>query len=319
MSSTLWVWIEHDRDQPRRVSLEILGKVRALGARAVAVVLGHQPSTVAEQVARLSDKVLIVDDPALSRYDAEVHTAVLRELVKHSKPTALLAGASFNGRELLPRVSAGLGAAFFGDCTDLALTDDGRLAARRAVHGGKAYGWFQNKAEKIAVATCRPNAFDLPTIGEAAPLEQARATIPNARVKVLEIRRGQTARPELTEADVVVAGGRGLASPEGFQLVEALADALGGAVGASRAVVDAGWRPHDDQVGKSGKTVSPKLYVALGISGAIHHVMGIDTAKVVVAINKETNAPIFQAADYGLVGDVRQVVPALVERLRQKW
>ena len=315
MSAELWVWIEHDGKQPRRVSLEALGKASELGT-AVAIVLGYGAVDVADQISRVAGRVVVVDDPSLSRYHVDVHTTVLTELLGQRRPTALLAGATFNGRELAPRIAARTNAAFLGDCLDLTIDEDGLVNGRRAIHGGKAYVWKRPKPDAMLVATLRPNAFALPSIHEPGPKEPVSVQVPPPAGTLLEVRLGESARPELSEAEVVVAGGRGMASPENFRLVEALADALGGAVGASRAVVDAGWRPHDDQVGKSGKTVSPKLYVALGISGAIHHVMGIDTAKVVVAINRDASAPIFKAADYGLVGDVLQVVPALVERLR---
>ena len=314
MSAEIWVWVEHDGKQPRRVSLEALGKASELGT-AVAVVLGNGVQAIAQQVSRTAGRVLVVDDPSLSRYHADVHTDVLAKLLEQRRPAALLAGATFNGRELAPRIAARLNAAFLGDCLDLA-AEDGVLAGRRAMLGGKAYVWQRPKGDTMLVATIRPNAFTLPVIHEPGAQETPPVEVPTPAATVLEVRLGQSARPELSEAEVVVAGGRGMASPENFQVVEALADALDGAVGASRAVVDAGWRPHDDQVGKSGKTVSPKLYVALGISGAIHHVMGIDTAKVVVAINKDASAPIFKAADFGLAGDVLEVVPALIERLR---
>jgi electron transfer flavoprotein alpha subunit len=317
MSAAVWVWVEHEAGRPRRVSLEILGKARALGLETVAAVLGHDAADVGRQVSRVADRVVVVEADALARYTAGVFADVLARLVAEAAPAALLAGATFDGRELLPRIAARLGAAFVGDCTDLAV-DGAGLLARRAVHGGKVYAWLRPAAAPPAAITVRPNAFDLPAVGAPAPIETIAASLVQPLVRVVEVRRGETARPELTEADVVVTGGRGMGSPESFRLVEDLADALGGAVGASRAVVDAGWRPHGDQVGKSGKTVSPKLYVALGISGAIHHLMGMDTAKVVVAINKEPAAPIFKHADYGLVGDVHQVVPALVERLRRR-
>jgi electron transfer flavoprotein alpha subunit len=316
MSLELWVWIEHDGATPRRVSLEVLGKASQLGT-AVAVVLGHGASDVARQAARVASRVIVVDDPSLGRYRADSYAAALAELVGQQSPAALLAGATFDGRELAPRVAARLDAAFVGDAIDLAPDGQGSIAARHAVLGGKAYAWRRPRAGQMAVITVRPNSFPLPPIHEPAPVEAASVTLPSPRGTMIEVRTGGSARPELTEAEVVVAGGRGMASPEGFRLVESLADALGGAVGASRAVVDAGWRPHADQVGKSGKTVSPRLYVALGISGAVHHVMGMDTAKVVVAINRDPAAPIFKAADYGLVGDVLQVVPALVERLKR--
>lgn len=317
---TLCVWVEHDGDRPKRVSLEILAKARELGARGVAIIVGHQTSAISQQVSRVSDSVLVVESQSFARYDAEVFTSVLTQIVEKVRPSALLAGATFNGRELLPRVAARLGGAFLGDCTDLAFDEvEGEtfLRGRRALHGGKVYAWLRPSLSAPAAITVRPNAFSLPKIHDPATVEAVEVSIPPSRATVVEVRRGETARPELTEADVVVAGGRGLSSPEGFRLVEELADALGGAVGASRAVVDAGWRPHDDQVGKSGKTVSPKLYVALGISGAIHHVMGMDTAKVVVAINREPSAPIFKSADFGLVGDITQVVPALIERIKR--
>ncbi len=315
MSAELWVWVEHDNERPKRVSLEALGKASELG-EAVAVVLGHGAAGVAQQAARVASKVIAVDAPSLSRYNAESHAAALSDLLLSRRPAALLAGATFNGRELLPRLAARLDAAILGDCLDLKV-EGGELAGKRAILGGKAYAWLRARTGSMVVVTVRPNAFGLPPIHDPVAAESESVELPEPRTQTLEVRLGEAARPELTEAEVVVAGGRGLAAPENFRLVEELADALGGAVGASRAVVDAGWRAHDDQVGKSGKTVSPRLYVALGISGAIHHVMGMDTAKVVVAINKDPAAPIFRSADYGLVGDVLHVVPALIERLRR--
>jgi electron transfer flavoprotein alpha subunit len=315
MSAELWVWIEHDGDRPKRVSLEALGKANELGS-SVAVVLGHNTESIVLQVSRVASKVVVVNAPQLVRYNAETHTAVLVELLTQRRPAALLMGATFNGRELAPRVAARLGAAYLADCLAL-ISEEGRLTAKRAILGGKAYAWQRPVVGSLCVASIRPNAFSLPGIHAPVPHEMASVEVPSPQAVTLEVRLGDVARPELTEAEVVVAGGRGLASPENFKLVEELADALGGAVGASRAVVDAGWRTHDDQVGKSGKTVSPRLYVALGISGAIHHVMGMDTAKVVVAINQDPAAPIFKDADYGLIGDVLQVVPALIARLKR--
>lgn len=317
MSGELLVWVEHEAGRPRKVALEALGKARALGGPAVGVVLGAGAGAVADSVAPYADRVLLVEAEALARYAADAHAAALAEVATRLGAAALLGGATFAGRELLPRVAARLSAAYLADCVDLG-RDEGGLVGRRALYGGKAYAWLGAAAPGGGVvATVRPNAFGLPEAAAPAPVERLALEIPPPAGQVLEVRRGEAVRPELTEAEVVVAGGRGMAAPEAFAVVEALADALGGAVGASRAVVDAGWRPHDDQVGKSGKTVSPRLYVALGISGAIHHVMGMDTSSVIVAVNRDPSAPIFKVADYGLVGDAAEVAAALAARLRE--
>jgi electron transfer flavoprotein alpha subunit len=217
----------------------------------------------------------------------------------------------------MARLGAVLATGVAAGCTAVARDADGRWLVRRPVQGGKAYA-EQAASGEIALATVRPNTFALPEAAGAAPAVELWGGAGGVASGIENAGFEATAggRVPLEEASVVVAGGRGVGSEEDFALVEQLADALGGAVGASRAVVDARWRPVEEQVGKSGRTVAPALYFAVGISGAIHHTMGMDTAGVVVAINNDPNALMFQAADYGLVGDARQVLPALIERLK---
>ncbi len=325
MSKELWVWIEHDRSKPRKTSLEVLGKARDLGCVSVAVILGAATADVASYVSRFADRVIVAESRALAHYTADAYASALARLIEDQRPDGLLMGGSVAGRELAPRVAACLHAAYIADCIDIVLDINGptetpkpSLIGRRALHGGKVYAWVRPTGGCFPVMTIRPNAFDLPEQGIPAPIEAVAIDVLATKVKVLEARLHESKRPELSEADVVVAGGRGMGAAKNFRFVEELADALNAALGASRAVVDAGWRSHHEQIGKSGKTISPRLYIALGISGAIHHVMGMDTAGVIVAINRESAAPIFQVADFGLVGDVLEIAPALRERLRSK-
>jgi electron transfer flavoprotein alpha subunit len=231
----------------------------------------------------------------------------------------VLFGASSLGKDLAPRVAALLGVGLASDCTALDASA-GKLTARRPVMAGKA---FEKLAFPLgpALATLRPKVFAAatPEAGKTAAVEPLAfewdANAPRAVVTGTSGASGGKA--DLTESEIIVSGGRGLKGPENFALVEALADALGATVGASRAVVDAGWRPHGDQVGQTGKTVSPKLYVAVGISGAIQHLAGMSSSRCIVAINKDADAPIFKIADYGVVGDLFEVVPALTEAIRK--
>jgi electron transfer flavoprotein alpha subunit len=235
------------------------------------------------------------------------------------KPALVLFPASAMGRDLAPRVAARLGVGLAADATALAI-EGGRLIATRPVYAGKA---IQRVAfpRTPAVASLRPKVFAsaVPTSGRKAavsPLEVPLAP-GDARARVREVVATAAGKLDLTEAEIIVSGGRGMKGPEHFDIIENLAAALGATVGASRAVVDAGWRPHGDQVGQTGKTVSPKLYVAVAISGAIQHLAGMSSSRCIVAINKEPEAPIFKVADYGVVGDAFEVVPALTEAVKQ--
>jgi electron transfer flavoprotein alpha subunit len=288
-----------------------------LGSRAVGVVIGHNVESIAAELGGFGVKrVLVVDDRRLQLYSGTAYAKVLAALVKKEQPSAILALASAMGKDLLPRLAVKVNAGSAVDCTALRV-ENGEIIATRPVYAGKAFIEVKvNSAVKIF--TLRPNAINPGTASSnRATVEKAVVELQegdfSSRVKDLQMGVG---RPDVAEADIIVSGGRGLKGPENFHLIEELADALGAAVGASRAVVDAGWRVHDEQVGQTGKTVSPKLYVACGISGAVQHLAGMSTSKCIVAINKDKDAPIFQVADYGIVGDVFDVLPALTREIK---
>jgi len=313
---SLWVVIEHGGGAIRKVSLELLGRGRELGVTTTAVVLGAGLDDVIEVLSTAADRVVAVDDGGLEGLPADAMTEVLAQLVEGDAPSMVVAGATSFGRELMPRLAARLGSGLAAGCT--ALQRDGDAwTARRPVQGGKAYVELA-AGRAPALATVRPNTYSAPAPG-GGTAEVVRAqgpSVPGGAVTRTGFEAAAEGRVPIEEAEVVVCGGRGVGSAEQFALVEELADVLGGAVGASRAVVDARWRDVEEQVGKSGKTVSPRLYFAVGISGAIHHTMGMDTSGTVVAINSDPNALIFQHADLGLVGDAAEVLPALSKRLR---
>jgi electron transfer flavoprotein alpha subunit len=263
--------------------------------------------------------VLTAQDPRLAAWSTAAHAAAVVHAAKALNPAAVLFAATAAGRDLAPAAAAGLDTAVAADCTGLAV-DGGRLLIRRPVFAGKAVLTCRF-AQPPAVVTLRPNVF------AAAPPDPSRTAavepLPVAweerdfAASVKEVKAVPAKRPELTEAAAIVSGGRGMKGPEHFHLIEALADSLGAAVGASRAVVDAGWRPHAEQVGQTGKTVSPNLYIACGISGAIQHLAGMSSSKVIVAVNRDPEAPIFKVATYGIVGDAFEVVPALTAEFKR--
>jgi electron transfer flavoprotein alpha subunit len=266
-----------------------------------------------------ADKVLLALHEEFRLYSPEGYLAALAAAVEATKPKAVLLVASAMGKDLAPRLAARLGVGLATDCTSLAVQDGG-LVATRPVYAGKAIQKVRF-TKSPALVSLRPKMFAPvpPRPGRAAAVERPGfAFDPGARrARVVEVLAAAAAKLDLTEADIIVSGGRALKGPENFALLEDLASALGGVVGASRAVVDAGWRPHSDQVGQTGKTVAPKLYVAIGISGAIQHLAGMSSSRCIVAINKDPDAPIFKVADYGLVGDLFEVVPALTAAVKQ--
>jgi electron transfer flavoprotein alpha subunit len=239
-------------------------------------------------------------------------------LVREKKPAILLASATSTGKDLFPRVGAASGCGVASDCVSLAISGD-NVTVRRPMYAGKcsAQASFQNSATKIVLM--RPNSLDAasPQTGKSAEIAELPEPPKDLKTIVKEVVAGTAGKLDLTEANIIVSGGRGLKGPENFKLLEELAGVLGAAVGASRAVVDAGWVPHDMQVGQTGKTVSPTLYIAVGISGAIQHLAGMSSSKVIVAINKDKEAPIFQKATYGIVGDLFEVVPLLTAEFKK--
>lgn len=321
----LWIFVEHRDGTIRKVSLELLSGGRALasalGEEMAAVVFGHQIDLMAEELARRAHKVYVINDPLFQYYSADSYGECLAAMVRERDPSVLLAGSTFMGRDLFPWVASRLATGYAADCTDITIGDDKRLMAKRPMYGGKILADVTFPQAKPVMATVRPNVFPLKSLEGKANGEVTRVEPkldPSIiRTKVEKVEKKPAGKVDLTEADIVVAAGRGIKGPENFQIIEELAAVINATVGTTRAVVDNQWRDHDDQIGKSGKIISPKLYIAFGISGAIHHTMGIDTAKVIVAVDKNPNSPIFTYADYGIVGDLFQIVPALTAEFKE--
>lgn len=310
--------VEHANGRVSKSTYEMVTCARQLRREGpvAALVLGSGVAGIATEIARCVDQVLVADDAALEVYDPELWSAAVAQIATEGEADTVLIGASRSGREYSPRVAIRLDAALLEDVISLS-DKDGALSAERYTYLARVTEKIETAAPTV-VATIKPGAF-----AAAAPSDNAAEqfdvdlALPSRRVHITGTSSEKASRISLAEADVIVAGGRGVGSPEGFtSLVEGLADQLGAAVGATRALVDAGWRPYSEQVGQTGKTVQPKLYMAIGISGAVQHLSGMSKSKTIVAINKDADAPIFKIADYGIVGDVQQIVPALIAKLR---
>lgn len=326
MAGEVWVFAEHQNGKVRKTTLELLGKGRELaghlGVKLAALLLGSDVHGLSEELTAYADKVYQWDDPIVEKYNSDVYLQVIANQAKKEMPQVVMAGATFLARDLFPRVAGRLSTGIAVDCLKLEVGDDGLLMARRPLFGGRVLADTVCRQGRPQIVLTRPNTFPIPPAQNAPKGEVVllKVAVDPAQVKleVLEVIRSARERLDLTEAEIIVTGGRGMKDAENFKLLDDLADLLGATVGATRGVVDSGWRPHGDQVGKSGKTVSPKLYFAVGVSGAIHHVMGMDTSKVVVAINKDSQAPIFQYADYGVLGDLFEILPRLTETLKKE-
>jgi electron transfer flavoprotein alpha subunit len=317
---SILAFAEHRDEKFKKSSLETLRAARGiadrLGLSCVALVVGHGVEAIAAQLGGYgAQRVIAVDQPDLSTHSSTALAKVVATVAQQEGATALFFPASSLGKDIAPRVAVKLEAGLASDCIALAV-EAGNIVATRPVYAGKALLDVTIRTS-IKIFTLRPNVFSTTPGGERAAVEKRNIGLApedfSARVTGMRLGSG---RPDVTEADVIVSGGRGMKGPEHFVLIEALADVLGGAVGASRAAVDAGWRPHGEQVGQTGKTVSPMLYIACGISGAVQHLAGMSSSRYIVAINKDKEAPIFQVADYGLAGDVFEILPALTQQLK---
>ena len=298
----------------RKASLEALSEARRLAADSqVGALFAGASCAGAEEAAKFgADLILKAEAPALGAYSSDLFATVLADAVKARGASALLGAATPLGKDVLPRVAAKLGAGYAAEVTSLGLNGT-KLQAVRPVYAGKAFATVDFNSA-IQVASTRPNVFAATECPKAGVVETLPAPALDFKAIVKEILAKGGGKQDLTEADVIVAGGRGLKEGGNFKLLEDLAEAIGGVVGASRAAVDAGWNiPHSMQVGQTGKVVSPTLYIACGISGAIQHVAGMSGSKVIVAINKDPEAPIFKLATYGIVGDLFEVVPELTK------
>ena len=319
MAQGVLVFAEQVDGNFRKIAYEAVSEGRRLAdtldERLYAIVLGSGIEGIAGELGKYgADKILVGDDPALADYTTEAYTNVLFDVVKENDPGILLLGASSQGKDLSARLSARLGVGLAMDCIALRLDGD-KLIATRPVYGGKLLA--DVALEGIPqMAAIRPNVMEIMEVVKGGYIERLAINPGVARTRVVEKRLEAATRLDLTEADVIVSGGRGVGGPD-FSLLEELAEVLGGTVGASRSAVDEGWRPHSDQVGQTGKVVSPNLYIACGISGAIQHLAGMQTSKYVVAINKDSEAPIFKKADYGIVEDLLKALPAITAELKK--
>ena len=307
------VLAEHDNSSVRKATLNAIAAAQKIGGDIHVLVAGHQAGGAAKQAAQAAGvkKVLHADAPHLADFLAENVAAVVLAVAKGY--SHILAPSTSNGKNVLPRVAASLDVQQLSDIVAVESPD----TFVRPIYAGNALATVKSK-DAIKVITVRTTAFDAVALGNNAPMENLGAPADSGLSSFVTREVAKSERPELTSAKIIVSGGRGMANGENFKLIlEPLADKLGAAMGASRAAVDAGFVPNDWQVGQTGKIVAPDLYVAVGISGAIQHLAGMKDSRVIVAINKDEEAPIFQVADYGLVGDLFQLVPGLVEELKK--
>ncbi len=288
-----------------------------LGAELVALVVGSGVESIAAELGKYGAKrVIAADDSKLEPHSNGAYAKVIADVAAKEEASIVFLAASQMGKDIAPRVAVKLSAGLAADCTELKV-EGGEIIATRPVYAGKALTDVK-VLTAVKVFTLRPNVFTANAGTGDATVEKVGVELSDADLvtKVLGTKVSE-GRPDVTEADIIVSGGRGLKGPENWHLIESLADVLGAAVGASRAVVDAGWRPHDEQVGQTGKTVAPTLYIACAISGAVQHLAGMSSSKYIVAINKDKDAPIFQVADYGIVGDAFEILPELTAELKK--
>ena len=322
----VWTVSENDQGKLKGVSYELLARGRGLadklGAELASVVIGHNitDEAVEELIHRGADAVYLVNDPRLRHFVIENFSAALRDLINVYKPEIVIAGATTYGRTLMPHVAVRVNAGLTADCTELDIEEGtGNLLQIRPAIGGNILAEIETPERRPQMATVRPNLIkhaekDERRKGEVVNVEFKAEWI-DLRVEHLGFRKSEGENINIQGADVVVSGGGGLKKKENFGMIKKLAESLGGVVGASRVAVDRGWMSYPHQVGLSGKTVTPKLYIAVGISGSIQHLAGMKTAETIIAINSDSDAPIFKVADFGIVGDAFEVIPALLESL----
>jgi electron transfer flavoprotein alpha subunit len=303
----------------RKVTYEVISEARrladGLSTDVLALVLGSGIEGIAAELGKFgADTVLVADDPSLAEYLTDTYTQVVADAVGQKGPDVIVLGASTLGKDLAARLAARLDAGMAMDCVAVRI-ENNAVVATRPMYGGKVLAdvALNGKPQIVAV---RPNAMAIVENAKDGAVEKLAVNPGDSKLTFVE-KKLETEKVELTEADTIVSGGRGMGGND-YTIIEELADALGAAVGASRSAVDEGWRPHSDQVGQTGKVVSPNLYVACGISGAIQHLAGMSTSKVIVAVNKDPEAPIFAKADYGIVGDLFEVVPAVTAEVKKR-
>jgi len=323
MAESVCIVAEYRDGAFRKVSYEIASEGRriadTLGLKLYGIAIGSGVSDKVQELAKYGvEKVLVADDPAFEHYIAETYVPAVAEMLQQCDPAVVLLPASMNGKDLSARLAARLETGLAQDSTEISV-EDGKIKAKRPLFGGKCLGWYEWADDALVMISCRPNVMSMlePDESKQAEVVKVDVSVPEARSKVVSVDMDTSGKIELTEAEIVVSGGRGMKGPENFAMLEELAGLLGAAVGASRAAVDAGWRPHSDQVGQTGKVVTPNLYIAVGISGAIQHLAGMGSSKYIVAVNKDPDAPIFSKADYGVVEDLFKFIPVFTEEVRK--
>jgi len=325
--SGVWVFGEQHDGQLAGVVTELIGTGRKLadkrGCELAVVVLGHDLDALAAEIARYPvDKVYVYEHEKLARYRPEPYTRVLSGLVRQYKPEIVLAGATTVGRGFLSRVAVDLYTGLTADCTGLEIGDDGLLYQTRPAFGGNIMATILCPYTRPQMSTVRHKVMTPAAQGPEARAEIIKVPVEEklliSKVNILDFIADTTQKVNIVDADIIVSGGRGMGKPENFAYLQELADLIGGAVGSSRAAVDAGWMPYPHQVGQTGKTVCPKVYIACGISGAVQHLAGMSSSDCIIAINNDKDAPIFQVADFGFVGDAVEVVQELIAQIKEK-
>ena len=321
----VWVFAEQREGELQKVSLELLGEGRRvadkLGVKLTALLLGNNVSNLAEKLAAHgADEVLVAEDKNLEHYTTDAYTKVICDLATERKPGILFVGATFIGRDLGPRIAARLSTGLTADCTSIDVeVENGDLLATRPAFGGNLMATIACPEHRPQMATVRPGVFEAVTTDASnCKIEKVNVNLADSDVRTKVIETVKTAKDiiDISEANVIVAGGRGVGSKENFAMLQELADVLGGVVAGSRAAVEKGWIENAYQVGQTGKTVKPTIYIACGISGAIQHVAGMQDSEVIIAINKDETAPIMNVADYGIVGDIKKVLPELIAQAK---
>ncbi|HID39217.1 MAG TPA: electron transfer flavoprotein subunit alpha/FixB family protein [Calditrichaeota bacterium] len=311
------IYAEHREGKIRKITFENIALARQLGQPFEVLVVGSDVDGFVDDLGKYgAEQVVFYKNATLAQYSPDGYAKVIAKAVQDRNADVLLMGATSTGKDLGPRVSAILNAAMATDCTKVEVDGDD-LKLTRPMYAGKVQAHIR-LTSPVKIITVRPNVYSAAEASASAQTETVEAEAADFKAVIKEIISGAQGKLDVTEADIIVSGGRGMKGPENWNLIEDLASQLGAATGASRAAVDAGWRPHDEQVGQTGKTVSPSLYIAVGISGAIQHLAGMSSSKYIVAINKDPEAPIFKVADYGIVADLFDVVPRMIEELKSK-
>jgi electron transfer flavoprotein alpha subunit len=319
MPGTL-IYAEVQKGEIKKGAFEITSKAKEFGGEISVCIIGKGVEALAPQLAKYgADKIYVVDGPEFENYIPETFVQAFAQVVQKVQPSVILASSSAQGKDLMPAVAARLKVGTISDCVEIKKEGD-KVVAKRPIYAGKAYVMIEAVGNPQVISV-RPNALGIKEVAGAGAVEKVAVSLDTSKIKAVakSVVIAASEEPDQTEAEIIVSGGRGMKGPENFKMIEDLAKLFGptATTGASRAAVDAGWRDHAFQVGQTGKTVSPNLYIAAGISGAIQHMAGMGTAKVIVAINKDSEAPIFTKADYGVVDDLFNVIPALIEEIKK--